>query len=237
MCFEPNKINECPCSHDEHHSHESHETSLLNELACHWPWATFSIAFGFILLSIISFLGLGIDSYAKIGGYNVLFHSCHYLHIVYAVVGTMVAFARFSSALPRALAFSIVIPSVFCTLSDIALPTLAGNILGVKMHMHICFFSELHNIIPLLLVGLFTGYLLRLHHESMLGFFSIGSHFIHILISSLASIFYMVSYGFEQWHQHMGLLFLFLIIAVVIPCTLSDLVIPWYFSQKKYEKH
>lgn len=227
----------CSCSHDDHHSHESHETSLSNELACHWPWAAFSIAFGFIILSFINFLSLGIDSAVKASGYNILFHSCHYLHILYAVVGTMVAFARFSTSRPRALIFSIIIPSIFCTLSDIALPTLAGNILGVNMVMHVCFFSELHNIIPLLLVGLCTGYLLVLHHESMLGFFSVGSHFVHILISSLAAIFYMVSNGFEQWYQLMGLLFFFLIIAVVIPCTLSDLVIPWYFSQKKHEKH
>jgi hypothetical protein len=35
----------------------------------------------------------------------------------------------------------------------------------------------------------------------------------------------------------MGLLFLFLVIAVVVPCTLSDVVVPWYFARMKNEKH
>jgi hypothetical protein len=216
------------------HTHRSHESSILSEIACHLPWATFSIAFGFILLSILHFMGLAITRSSTVShGYHILFHAFHYLHIVYAVVGTMITFSRFSSALFRGIILSIISPSFFCTLSDVALPTLAGNLLGVKMAMHICFISELHNIIPLLLMGLITGLVLRAHHEASLGFFSLGSHFVHILISSLASLFYMVSYGFDHWHESMGLLFFFLVIAVVVPCTLSDVVVPWYFARKK----
>jgi hypothetical protein len=219
------------------HSHESHESSILSEIGCHLPWATFSIAFGFIILSILHFVGLNLTPSLSQTGYHILFHSFHYLHIVYAVVGTMVTFSRFSSALGRGIILSIVSPSFFCTLSDVALPTLAGNLLGVKMDMHICFSSELHNIVPLLIMGLITGLVLRAHHESSLSFFSLGSHFVHILISSLASLFYMVSYGFSHWHESMGILFFFLVIAVVVPCTLSDVVVPWYFAKMKHEKH
>ncbi len=220
------------------HAHQSHESSILKEIACHLPWATFSIAFGFILLSILHFIGLGImRGAAVLQGYHILFHSFHYLHIVYAVVGTFVTFSRFSKAFWSGIVLSILSPSFFCTLSDVALPTLAGNILGVKMAMHICFISELHNIVPLLAIGLITGIVLRAHHEALLSFFSLGSHFVHILISSLASLFYMVSYGFNNWHESMGLLFFFLIIAVVVPCTLSDVVVPWYFAHRNNEKH
>jgi hypothetical protein len=225
-------------NHNHSHSHQSHESSILSEISCHLPWATFSIAFGFILLSILHFVGLGSSRPSTLShGYHILFHAFHYLHIVYAVVGTMVTFSRFSSAIVRGVVLSVLSPSFFCTLSDVALPTLAGNLLGVKMDMHICFISELHNIIPLLIMGLITGLVLRAHHESLLSFFSLGSHFFHILISSLASLFYMVSYGFDKWHQSMGLLFFFLVIAVVVPCTLSDVVVPWYFARRKYEKH
>jgi hypothetical protein len=224
------------------HSHKEHEASILKEISCHLPWATFSIAFGFILLSILHFVGLGISRSSATQGYHILFHAFHYLHIVYAVVGTLITFSRFSSAVMRGIVISIISPSFFCTLSDVALPTLAGNLLGVKMDMHICFISELHNIVPLLIMGLITGLALRAHHESALSFFSLGSHFVHILISSMASLFYMVSYGFSNWYQSMGLLFFFLVIAVVIPCTLSDVVVPWYFARNRkarmaHEKH
>ncbi len=51
------------------------------------------------------------------------------------------------------------------------------------------------NVFPFMIVGLITGLALRKHHEVSLGFFSLASHFIHILISSLASLFYVVSWG------------------------------------------
>ncbi len=39
--------------------------------------------------------------------------------------------------------------------------------------------------------------------------------------------------GFNKWPSVMGLLFVFLIIAVVIPCTISDIIVPSYFARFK----
>lgn len=220
-------------NNEKKHSHEEHQASLINELICHLPWATFSVGFGFILLSIVHFAGLSVGEQASIGGYNILFHSFHFLHIVYAVVGTLVTFSRFSTKLLSGIILGIISPSFFCTMSDIALPTLAGNILGAKMEMHVCFFSELHNILPLLFIGLVTGIALSYHYKSSLKVFSLGSHFVHILISSMAALFYMASHGFAEWYESMGILFIFMIIAIIIPCTLSDIVVPWYFAKRK----
>jgi len=217
------------------HSHKEHEVSILQELACHLPYGTFSVAFGFIFLSVIHFMSLGfsMDRAMVCHGYHILFHSFHYLHLIFAIAGTFVAFSRFSKNLFHGLLISIVSPSIFCTLSDIALPALAGQILGVHMHMHICFFSlpDLMNVIPFMLIGLITGYAISRHHTAALEFVSLTSHFVHILISSLAATFYTVSYGFESWPSVMGLLFLLLVIAVVIPCTISDVIVPLYFSR------
>jgi hypothetical protein len=222
-----------------YHTHKSHEASLYDELACHFPFAAFSVAFGFIILSFLYFIGLGFGPHVSIcRGYHILFHSFHYLHIVYAVMGTMVTFSRFSNNIIRGTILSIVSPAFFCTLSDVILPALAGRILGVPMGVHICFFSipDLLNVIPLMIVGLVTGIVIRSHKESSLGLFSLGSHFVHILISSLASLLYMVSYGFDTWYSSMGLLYLLLVIAVVVPCTVSDVVVPIYFARLKRMK-
>ena len=40
---------------------------------------------------------------------------------------------------------------------------LAGKILGVHMEFHICFLSELHNVIPFLVIGLLNGSVMSLH--------------------------------------------------------------------------
>lgn len=228
--------NEC-IEESKSHTHESHAHSLREELMCHFPYAAFSVACGFVILSLLHFIGLTFtDTRLMNQGYHILFHSFHFLHMVFAVTGTLVTFSRFSQNVVRGIIVSLVSASVFCTISDVALPYLAGELLGVEMHIHICFFGELWNVIPFLLVGLLNGLFLRRHYESSLGFFSLGSHFVHILISSLASLFYTVSYGFENWYNVMGLLFFFLIIAVVIPCTLSDVVVPMYFARFRCKK-
>ena len=191
-------------------------------------------------MSILHFFSLGfsISQHNVRGGYHLLFHAFHYLHLIFAISGTFVAFSRFSSNIWRGVLVSLFFPAIFCTLSDIALPAIAGKMLGVNMGVHICFFSipDLMNVIPFMFVGLVTGYAISKHHSSDLGFISLASHFVHILISSLAATFYTVSYGFDEWNTLMGLLFLLLVIAVVIPCTVSDVVVPLYFSRHKSKR-
>ncbi|MGC2310658.1 MAG: hypothetical protein WA432_03495 [Candidatus Babeliaceae bacterium] len=227
-----------PAEHD--HTHKSHESSLSDELACHLPYAAFSLALAFIILSFMHFASLTSDHTSETWrkGYHVLFHSFHYLHLIFAVTGTLVTYFRFARNIFIGIIISLIFPAIFCSLSDVALPTLASDLLGVPMKMHICFFQlkDLLNLLPFMIMGLITGLALRRHHESALMFLSLGSHFIHILISSMAAVFYVVSYGFSAWPKSMGLLYFLLVIAVVIPCTLSDIVIPMYCARYKRKK-
>lgn len=222
-----------PHDHSHDHAHHGHH-SLSKELLHHLPYAIFSLAIGFVVLSILYFIGLSSPQGAGLSrGYHILFHSFHYLHIVFATTGTFITFIRFSNRVFAGIILSLISPAIFCTLSDVALPALAGKVLGVSMHVHVCFFSlpDLMNVIPFMIVGVLNGLVLRRHSESSLSFFSVSSHFVHILISSLAALFYMVSYGFTAWPSMMGLLLFFLAIAVVIPCTISDVVVPMYFAR------
>ncbi len=77
------------------------------------------------------------------------------------------------------------------------------------------------------------------HDSTIKSVYSVGSHFGHILISSLASLFYLISEGLSNWYPQMGLLFLFLIVAVVVPCTLADVIVPIFFAKprKNNEKY
>jgi len=221
---------------DLQHLHAEHEESLREELICHLPYAAFSVALSFIMLALLSFFSMGLGAYGDglREGYHVLFHAFHYVHLVFAIVGTVISFMRFSNNIVRCAVISLISPAIFCTLSDVALPALAGNILGLEVPLHICFFSlpDLANILPFMLVGLITGLAIVSHeHEGVLRVLSLRSHFVHICISSLAASCYVMSYGFEEWHVVMGMLFLFLVVAVVVPCTISDLVVPWYFAR------
>lgn len=230
-----------------HHSHPQieqiqeihHKHSLYDELAVHLPYAVFSVALSLIVLSLLGFIGVGKDPNQLRCLWDQLFHNFHFVHIIFASIGTLITFFRFSTNLVRGVIVGFCSASVFCILSDIVLPYIGGVLLGVDMHLHVCFLYELHNVLPFLIVGLFTGVVMRSHQLEVRGYFSLWSHFAHIFISALASSFYLVSHGFSDWANSIGYVFLVLLLSVVIPCTLSDIVIPMTFARsgKKDEKH
>lgn len=225
--------------HTHEHGHE-HIHSLFGELTCHLPHAVFSVAFALTLVSFVTYWSFGaLEVPIACRGAHMLFHSFHFMHIAFAATGTVITFRRFSSNIFRALLVGTLAPTIFCTLSDIVLPYIAGTLLGVHMHLHFCFATELSNVIPFLVVGIINGFAMSAHHKDRQGEYSHFSHAVHILISSLASTFYLVSHGFTDWYLQIGMVFVFLVIAVVVPCTLSDVVIPITFAKagEKNEKH
>ncbi len=216
-----------------HHNCDTHlpDQSLTNELICHFPYAIFSVALGLIVLSFLTYSVTNIlDSDNLTRQCYALFHSFHFLHLVFAATGTVLTFRRFSRNVFWAFVVGACVPSIFCMLSDVILPYIGGRLLQVPMRLHICFASELQNVLPFLSVGVLNGFVMSNHQASRLSAYSLGSHFLHILVSSLASLFYLVSHGFLEWQEHMGFVFIFLLIAVLVPCTLSDVVVPMLFA-------
>ncbi len=212
----------------------THEHTLTGELICHLPYAIFSVAFS---LGVLSFMSVGQAGPQQMRATaNLLFHSFHFMHIVFAATGTLITFLRFSRNIFMALLVGIFSPAIFCMLSDAILPYLGGRILGVPMSFHLCFVSELPNVLPFLFVGILNGFVMSRHYENRQGLYSLFSHTVHILVSSLASLFYLVSHGFVNWYASIGMVFLFLIGAVVIPCTLSDVVIPMMVAKVDKKK-
>ncbi len=220
--------------HDHHHDHDH---TLIGELACHLPYAFFSVALGLTILSFVTFFTFnGWESQVVQDGADTLFHSFHFMHIAFAATGTLITFFRFSKNVFRALLVGVFSSTFFCLLSDVFLPYIGGELLGMHMHLHICFATELANVLPFLFVGIINGFVMSRHEVDRQPYYSLFSHFAHIFISSLASIFYLVSHGFFHWQDHIGYVFLLLIVAVVVPCTLSDVVVPMLIAKADKKK-
>ncbi|MGB8468177.1 MAG: hypothetical protein WCE21_04160 [Candidatus Babeliales bacterium] len=228
--------------HDHHDDHTHH--SITDEIICHLPYAIFAASLGLILVSILSMLGGMQAPHDHTMEHDectldILFHSFHFLHLVFAATGALLTFSRYSRNLIKGFIVALVSSFFFCTLSDIILPYGAARLFGVSMELHLCFLTEWHNVIPFLLVGLINGLIMSQHPSSAKAFHSLVAHFSHILVSCLASLFYMIGQGFYDWHQQMGLVFVLLILVVVVPCTLADIIIPVFFARtrKMHEKH
>ena len=159
------------------------------------------------------------------------FHNFHYIHLLFAGTGAVLVYRKYSRSLLGAFAVGFIVPAIFCTLSDSILPIVGGYYIGLDMHYHLCFVDHLTSVLPFLFIGILNGFAMSSHSKSQQLFYSQGSHFFHILVSAMASILYFVGFGFSDWHSHLGFVFLFMIFAVLIPCTLSDVVVPMLFAR------
>lgn len=229
----------CASSHD--FQKQTIWQSFYHELLHHFPYATLSVALALMLLTVMNvFFNDGIaaatiaachDGCCHTSGLDILFHSFHFIHILFATSGTVVTFRRYSDKVFAGLAVGILSSMVFCTLSDVLLPYAAGRILGIEMDLHICFASELSNILPFLFVGLFNGWVMTQLPEFRTQSNSLFLHFLHTFISAMASIFYAVGHGLSDFHMYFGMFYLLMVVAVIIPCTLSDVIAPIFFAR------
>jgi hypothetical protein len=223
--------------HDHHqekdHSLLEHHHTIWDELICHLPIAIFSVAFGMIILSMLTFLN---NTQSNGDGAHLLFHNFHFLHLLFAATGTVLTFRRYSKKILIGIVIGFLVPTIFCTLSDAVLPYFAGKLLGVDMHFHWCFLKHFKIVLPFVLIGMINGWFMSGHSINKQLFYSRGFHFLHIFVSSMASLLYLVSFGFYNWWKDMGTIFIFLILAVLIPCTLSDIIIPILFAKIKKDE-
>ena len=216
----------------DHHQKSScceHErlSGVFNEIICHFPYALLALTIGLIALSIMT-VDIPANRMLLHLRFFPLFHTCHFMHILFAAAGCFLTFLRYSRNWLRGFIVGTIVPVIFCVLSDIVLPYVGGMILGVPMHLHICFVTEYVNVGIFLVVGILAGVVLHFHVEQKHSgsFLTRWLHFGHILLSALASLFYLISHGFSDWAHYIGPVYVLLVIAVVIPCTLSDLVVP-----------
>lgn len=218
------------------HAHEKnkglleHHQTFLAEIFCHLPIAIFSVALGMLFLSFISYF----DTTGQNNkGAHLLFHNFHFLHLLFASTGAVLTFRRYSKKTLACLIIGFLVPAVFCTLSDAVLPYFSGKLLSVDMHFHWCFIKHFQIVLPFVLIGILNGWSMSKHPINRQLFYSQGFHFLHIFVSSMAALLYLISFGFFKWWKNMSTIFIFLILSVLIPCTFSDIIIPMFFAKQK----
>jgi len=111
------------------------------------------------------------------------------------------------------------------------MPYISGYLMGVEMELHICIIKHPMTVLPFIAMGILLG--LVVSAETHKG--TIFSHTAHILVSSMASILYLISYGLSEWMHMAGPIFIYMVLAVIIPCCTSDIVFPILLTKKKEE--
>jgi len=198
---------------------------LVTEFAHHLPY---TIVSSLIAMGAVWYFGVTQLPKLTSAGHSPWewsFHILHPMHVALSAIATTSVFWRHERKLLNALLvgfFGTVIP---CGLSDYFFPFLGGRLLGQPVALHVCLVEEPRLILPFVGLGIIGGLLF----EERLSGSSVFSHGAHVFVSSLASLLYLVSFGFTGWLTDIHLLFpvfLLVVIAVWIPCCLSDIVIP-----------
>ncbi|MDP3921524.1 MAG: hypothetical protein Q8R76_12060 [Candidatus Omnitrophota bacterium] len=198
---------------------------IIRELKAHLPYTALGTLAGIGLLSIIRYAFVdraGLDPNTTL---QSLFHLFHFGHVYLSAMSTTAIFYRHENNLVKACWVGLWATLLFCGLSDFLIPYIGGWVLGVPMTMHLCLFEE---PIPVLLfnsLGILTGLVV----VSKLKRISYFSHGAHVCISGFASLFYLVSYGVDDWYRFILGLFVISTVAVVIPCCSSDIIMPLSF--------
>ena len=195
---------------------------LGQELRIHLPYTIFSVSGGMIVLGLLTFVCNILKVEDVSGASHGLFHVFHPIHLLFSATASTAMFWRHERKFIKAIVIGFIGAVGICSISDIFIPYVAGFLLGVKMHLHICIIEHPMFILPFVATGIFAGFVVPPTTEKSTMF----SHAAHVWVSSMASILYLVSFGLSAWIEVAGMVFIYIILAVMIPCCMSDIVFP-----------
>ena len=205
--------------------------AIASEFRHHFPFTVFSTALGLIIVVFLTVLLKARDPEAASQHFQQLFHLFHPLHVLLSAVATTAMFWRFDRKLIKAIIVGAVGSLGICGISDIFLPWLGGWLIGAHMHLHVCIVEHPFVVVPFAMLGILTGFLAVNKFQDRT--LTIFSHSSHVLISTMASLFYFVSFGFVLRAETAFALFILVVLAVIIPCCTSDILFPLLSARHK----
>jgi len=191
---------------------------IASELKRHAPFTSFGAVTGIILMAVIV-LG-NVPPEAS----HTFFYILHPFHVVLSALVTTAIYKQHSKGKIWAVILIGYVGSIgIATLSDAVIPYLGGALLNLEMEFHLGFIEKWWLVNPMALLGITIGY-----WKPTTKF----PHAGHVLLSTWASLFYFTAFGTANWIPLLPFIFLFLFLAVWIPCCMSDIVFPLLFAKE-----
>lgn len=193
------------------------------ELIHHAPFTILGAVTGIVIMLIILFS----DALSLVSPIShTLFYVFHPLHVVLSAVATTAMYKKYGKGnLWVAILIGYSGAIGIATISDSVIPYLGEMLLNLQNRgIHIGFIEEWQIVNPVALIGIAIGYWKPATEFPHLG---------HVLISTWASLFHIVmSLGATVDGITLLIIFIFLFLAVWLPCCISDIAFPLLFSRK-----
>lgn len=206
-----------------------HWRLIGKELVTHIPFTAFGAVTAIVFMLIVIWGGF-LDSVSRSS--ETVFSILHPAHIVLsAVVTTAIYKTRGNGKLWAVILIGLTGSIGIATLSDIIIPYLGAWLADLPdRELHISFIEEPWITIPPAFLGIAIGIWRPITKFPHAG---------HVLISTWASLFFIIMALGETvtWLQYLTI-FLFLFLAVWIPCCMSDIIYPLLFVRgAKFQHH
>ena len=193
---------------------------IAEELKEHIPFTALGALTG-IIITVIIVLG-NVPSHIS----QTVFYTLHPLHVLLSALVTTAMYMRYKKGKIWVVILIGWTGSIgIATISDAIIPYLGGSLLHAQMEFHVPFIEEWW-INLFALAGIAIGYWKQTTKIP---------HFGHVLLSTWASLFYIMAFGKAEWIPLLPFIFLFLFLAVWLPCCLSDIVYPLLLLGKEPE--
>lgn len=196
---------------------------IAHELVEHAPFTALGAVAGIIVMVIIHF------SQAPREISEALFYTLHPLHIVFSALVTTAMYRLHHKKAGIWLTILIGYTGSIgiATLSDIIIPYLGGSTLSIPWDFELPFI-ETANMpfigIPKWIIvnaAAFIGMAIAVWKPT-----TRFPHMGHVLLSTWASLFSFTAFGIANWMPLLPFIFLFLFLAVWLPCCISDIAYP-----------
>jgi hypothetical protein len=201
---------------------------ILSELKEHAPFTAIGAVTGIALMVIIVFTHVP----ARIS--EAVFYTLHPLHVVLSALVTTALYRRYSRGRLWAAILIGYLGSVgIATLSDAVIPFLGGSTLNIGIGFHAPFLET--EAFPYLGVSKWVVINAAAAVGIAIGYWKQTTKFPHtghVLLSTWASLFYFTAFGTAAWLPLLPIIFVFLFLAVWLPCCLSDIVFPLLFIRR-----
>lgn len=165
---------------------------------------------------------------------EALFYTFHPLHVVFSAIVTTAMYRKFGKGrLWLAIIIGYLGSVGIATLSDAIIPYLEGRSLDIAMHFHLPFIQT--EAMPFIGVPKWIIVNGAAALGIIIGLFRPKTslpHMGHVLLSTWASLFGFTAFGTADWLPLLPIIFIFLFLAVWIPCCVSDIVFPLLWTGK-----
>jgi len=153
------------------------------------------------------------------------FHIAHFIHIFFSAAAGAAIFRSYQGRLAQAIPVVSVSSIGLCTLSDSLIPFIGLWIFQTPAHVHLCVFE--HPVLTAMHAAL--GFALGFVGIKFFRHCNRGFHLLHILISTLASAIYIMSFVDYIAAGDFVAVLVTLFFSISVPCLVGDVVLPLCF--------